>query len=201
MSNSPWHHEVVSLAQKLKEELSKLRENGVNSNADDLVPEYDIACEHKHSCSVLLARVDKFSVTDPTTGERTWKTWIDYDKFQELAKRNAEDPSFTFDVEDYVEDTPKWALFGSEEEGFDPTDTRHHRKKKHPKYTKFDVSGIPTHDDNAKPIDEKERNRLRALMDKKKSEIGDGVSVFEYKGGEKKIEDASLMFRGLVVTK
>ena len=70
------------------------------------MPEYDLACEHKHSCSVLLARVDQFAVPDeydPT--KRKWRTWIDYDKFQELAAKHAADPTFTFGVEDYVADT------------------------------------------------------------------------------------------------
>ncbi len=199
MTNSPWHHEVVALAQKLQGELAKLRE-AANDN-EEKIPEYGLACEHKHSCSVLLARVDQFSVKDPITGNRKWRTWINYDKFQELAAKNAADPSFKFSVVDYLEDTPSWAVFGAEEEGFDPTDTRHRRKKKYPKYTKFDVNGIPTHDDNGDEIDEVERKRLIGLMAAKKKELGDGVSVIDLKGGEKVIDDASLMFRGLTVTK
>lgn len=30
---------------------------------------------------------------------------------------------------DYIAKTPKWALFGAEEGGFDPQDTRHRRNK------------------------------------------------------------------------
>ena len=55
MSNIPWHHEVVELVRNLKHELGKLRE------AEPSIPEYDLACEHKHSVSVLLARVDQFA--------------------------------------------------------------------------------------------------------------------------------------------
>lgn len=197
MTNTPWHHEVVELTKNLQKELMKMREE----ESDSEIPEYGLACEHKHSCSVLLARVDQFAVDDPKTGRRKWKTWIDYDKFQELAARQKDDPTFTFNVSDYVEDTPSWAIFGAEEEGFDPTDKRFRKKKKHPKYTKYDVSGIPTHDHDGKPLTEKERNRLRGLMDAKRAEIGEDISIMEEKRGEKTIYDASLMFRGLVIEK
>lgn len=197
MSNSPWHHEVVELAKTLKRELDKIRAQG----GDDPIPEYDLACEHKHSCSVLLARVDQFTRTDPSSGSRIWQTWIDYDKFQRLTSEYDKDPSFTFGVEDYVADTPSWALFGAQEEGFDPTDQRHRRKKKYPKYTRFDDSGVPTHDDNDEPLSAEERNRLELEMQERKRQIGNESVVTELKGGEKTISDASLMFRGLVVTK
>jgi len=198
MSNSPWHHEVVGMVRTLQQELQKIRDE--TPEGQEKIPEYGLACEHKHSVSVLLARVDQFAVDDPDTGKRRWRTWIDYEKFQILAAKYAEDPTFKFGVEDYLEDTPVWALFGAEEEGFDPTDTRHRKKKKHPKYTKFDKDGIPTHDDAKKPVSEEERKKLRALMEKKKNDIGDGVSVIDLKG-EKIIDDASLMFRGLTVVK
>jgi tRNA wybutosine-synthesizing protein 1 len=195
MTNTPWHHEVVELTRTLKDELAKMRVN--NSS----IPEYDLACEHKHSCSVLLARVDQFTVVDAATGQRKWCTWIDYDKFQELAARNAEDPTFTFTVEDYTAETPAWALFGAKEEGFDPTDKRHRKQTKHPKYTQFDADGIPTHDENHQELPAQERERLNNMMRDRKRQIGDGSTVTELKGGEKEILDASLMFRGLVVAK
>jgi len=199
MSNSPWHHEVVSLAQNLQKALYKLRTENFGENAADLIPEYDIACAHQHSCSVLLARVDQFAVDDPVTGRRIWRTWINYDKFQQLVARNAVDPSFNFEVEDYLEDTPAWALFGSQSKGFDPTEIRHRKKRKHPKYTRFDLSGVPTHDHAGKELDQKERERLLQLMEERKKEIGNEASVIEMKGGEKNIFDASLMFRGMVI--
>jgi len=195
MSNTPWHHEVVDLVKTLKFELEKLKKE------DSSIPQYDIACEHKHSVSVLLARVDQFAYDDPETGVRKWRTWIDYDKFQKLAARNSENPSFTFGVKDYIADTPAWALYGAKEEGFDPTDTRHRKKKKHPKYTRFDDNGVPTHDQNNQELSLEERALLMKQMDIKRSEIGCGSTVTELKGGEKQIQDASLMFRGMVVTK
>lgn len=198
MTNTPWHHEVVALTTTLKEELDKLRKK---QGANPTLPEYDLACEHRHSCSVLLARVDQFSVQDPTTGSRKWRTWIDYDKFHELAMRHEKDSSFTFSVVDYVADTPSWALMGSEEEGFDPTDTRHRRKKKHPKYLQFDDRGIPTHDHNNQELSAEERQRLAKMMDEKMKELGCGSTVTEMRDGAKEITDASLMFRGMVVAK
>jgi tRNA wybutosine-synthesizing protein 1 len=196
MSNTPWHHEVVELCQTLKVELDRLREEG----GPDAPPEYDLACEHKHSVSVLLARVDQFARVGPD-GRRVWKTWIDYPKFQELTARHVQDPSFTFSVEDYTAETPAWALFGSEEEGFDPTDTRHRIRRKNPKYTQFDGRGVPTHDHNNEMLTLDERERLGAMMDEKMRELGCGSTVTQLKGGEKVIEDASLMFRGQVVVR
>ena len=198
MSNSPWHHEVVELTKTLKLELDKIRA----AAGGDALPEYDLACEHKHSCSVLLARVDQFAVDDPVTRRRKWRTWIDYDKFHELAARHRENASFSFGVTDYTADTPSWALFGADEEGFDPTDTRHRKPKKQPKYTEFDDRGIPTHDHNNQALSDQERERLLHLMEQRRREIGgDGSTVTELRGGEKEIQDASLMFRGLVVAK
>lgn len=197
MSNTPWHHEVVQLCTNLRTELNKLKQK---KGYDDL-PDYDLACEHKHSCSVLLARTDQFSVDDPITGKRKWRTWIDYDKFQELVAKSKEDPAFKFTVNDYLADTPSWAVFGAEEEGFDPTDKRYRKKKKHPKFTKFDDDGIPTHDAEGNALSEVERQKLEKLMATKKAEIGDEVSVTTGSAGETFIHDASLMFRGLVIEK
>ena len=195
MSNTPWHHEVVALVKQLKEEIDKLRNDG----RPNPPPEYDLACEHKHSCSVLLARVDQFTDQDPETGKRRWKTWIDYDKFHELAARNAEDPSFSFGIEDYIAVTPKWALFGADEEGFDPAEIRHRRKI--PKYTQFDESGVPTHDHDNQAIPEQERHRLRRLMEERFSRLGGSTVVTQMGDGAIEIEDPSLMFRGMTVTR
>eukprot|EP00593_Proboscia_inermis_P004462 CAMPEP_0171316152 /NCGR_PEP_ID=MMETSP0816-20121228/70426_1 /TAXON_ID=420281 /ORGANISM="Proboscia inermis, Strain CCAP1064/1" /LENGTH=362 /DNA_ID=CAMNT_0011807713 /DNA_START=255 /DNA_END=1343 /DNA_ORIENTATION=+ len=194
MSNSPWHHEVVAIAKTLRTELDLIPG----------IPKYDIACEHKHSCSVLLCRVDQFAVDDPVTGHRQWRTWIDYDKFTYLALKNSRDPTFKFGVEDYVADTPDWALSGAAEEGFDPTDRRHRKKKKHPKYTKFDERGVPTHDCHNQALGYEERTELERLMEEKKREIlGDNHEtmsvVTTIRDGERRLEDPSLMFRGLVV--
>jgi tRNA wybutosine-synthesizing protein 1 len=216
MSNTPFHHEVVALARDLKVELDKLREEQermarehlrVGSKAEQRemmpIPRYDLACEHQHSCSVLLARVDQFAVDDPASGKRKWRTWIDYEKFYELAVKNAADPSFSFDVQDYTADTPDWALFGANEAGFDPTEIRHRKESKQPKYTRFDNRGVPTHDHNDDELIAVERNRLNRLMDERLLRLGgSGASVItQSRDGGKEIADASLMFRGLVVSK
>jgi len=196
MSNTPWHHEVVALVQQLKLEIDKLRQDG-RSNPP---PEYDLACEHKHSCSVLLARVDQFTVNDPSTNERKWMTWINYDKFHELAAKHAADPSFSFDIKDYTAETPSWALFGASEEGFDPDETRH--RKKIPMYTQFDDKGVPTHDQDNQVLSTEERARLSRKMDERFAQLGGASTVVtEMRDGAKEIDDPSLMFRGVTVTR
>jgi tRNA wybutosine-synthesizing protein 1 len=195
MTNTPWHHEVVELTRTLRDELAKLKEAGAD------IPEYGLACEHKHSCSVLLARVDQFMRKDPVTGTSKWCTWIDYEKFQQLAARNALDPSFVFNVDDYIAETPAWALFGAQEEGFDPTETRHRKPNKQPMYTQYDQQGIPTHDSDNIELSIEERKRLQDAMNERMKILGSGTTVTELRGGEKQIMDVSLMYRGLVVTK
>uniref|UniRef100_A0A8C3P765 S-adenosyl-L-methionine-dependent tRNA 4-demethylwyosine synthase TYW1 n=1 Tax=Chrysemys picta bellii TaxID=8478 RepID=A0A8C3P765_CHRPI len=114
MANVPWHEEVVHFVRELA----------------DLIPDYDIACEHEHSNCLLIAH-KKFKID----GE--WCTWIDYDRFQELVQEYENSRgSKTFTAADYVAKTPHWAMFGSRERGFDPLDTRFQRKNK----TK-DISG------------------------------------------------------------
>ncbi|GIX65818.1 S-adenosyl-L-methionine-dependent tRNA 4-demethylwyosine synthase [Babesia caballi] len=101
MENVPWHDEVVRFAQALVDASPFTREH------------YDIACEHRHSCCVLVAK-KSFRVAGK------WHTWIDYDKFHELATSGREFHGLEYSVE-----TPDWALFGSAEQGFDPVDTRY----------------------------------------------------------------------------
>ncbi|KAL7848609.1 hypothetical protein SRHO_G00202320 [Serrasalmus rhombeus] len=114
MANVPWHEEVVHFVQQLA----------------NMLPDYEIACEHEHSNCLLLAH-HKFKVD----GE--WWTWIDYERFQELIQQYEESGgTMTFSALDYVAKTPGWAVFGARERGFDPSDTRFQRKNK----TK-DISG------------------------------------------------------------
>ncbi|XP_025919446.1 S-adenosyl-L-methionine-dependent tRNA 4-demethylwyosine synthase [Apteryx rowi] len=114
MANIPWHEEVVHFVQELA----------------DLIPDYEIACEHEHSNCLLIAH-KKFKIN----GE--WCTWINYDRFQELVRDYERSRgSKTFTAADYMAKTPHWALFGSRERGFDPLDIRYQRKNK----TK-DISG------------------------------------------------------------
>ncbi|NWS66939.1 TYW1 synthase, partial [Crotophaga sulcirostris] len=108
MANVPWHEEVVRFVQELA----------------DLIPNYEIACEHEHSNCLLIAH-KKFKIN----GE--WCTWINYDRFQELVREHERSGgSKTFTAADYTARTPRWALFGSRERGFDPLDVRYQRKNK-----------------------------------------------------------------------
>lgn len=63
MENVPWHSDVKEFSEVLAS-----KSGGV----------YEVACEHAHSCCVLLAKVDKFKINGK------WHTWIDYDRFHEL---------------------------------------------------------------------------------------------------------------------
>ncbi|ESP04730.1 hypothetical protein LOTGIDRAFT_135774 [Lottia gigantea] len=107
MENVPWHEEVIKFVTDLT----------------DRLPDYEIASEHEHSNCLLLAH-KKLKVK----GE--WWTWIDYPKFHELiSEYTLSNGKKTFTTEDYMAKTPPWAVYGATERGFDPLETRHHRKK------------------------------------------------------------------------
>jgi len=99
MQNVPYHHEVVSFSQKI---------------ADMTDGQYEIASEHEHSCCVCLANVNKFK------RDGKWHTWIDFDKFQDLVAQGHSNIT----SEDYMTETPAWAVFGAPERGFDPEERR-----------------------------------------------------------------------------
>jgi len=108
MENVPWHDEVLGFVQDFT----------------DRLPDYEIASEHEHSNCVLVAH-KKFRV------DGVWNTWIDYDKFHQLVQRHyATDGAETFGPTDYMAPTPLWAVYGANERGFDPKETRWHRKGK-----------------------------------------------------------------------
>lgn len=109
IKNSPYHQEVVRFCQEL-----------CDASNQEMGDSYDLACEHEHSVCVLIAN-KKFKI------DGKWNTWIDYDRFNDLAMG-----SETFSATDYMETTPDWAVFGSEERGFDPGEQRHYRKGKAP---------------------------------------------------------------------
>merc|ERR1712087_671735 len=97
MENVPFHFEVIRFCEKLCEYLSS---------------DYEIACEHAHSCCVLIAKKEL-----KINGK--WHTHIDYDRFFELVESGKE-----FGYRDYMAPTPKWAVVGAEEQGFNPEETR-----------------------------------------------------------------------------
>ncbi|CAB4059824.1 TYW1 [Lepeophtheirus salmonis] len=108
MENVPWHEEVVNFSQTFA----------------DMLEDYEISCEHEHSNCILVSH-KKFHID----GE--WKTWIDYKRFHELvSKFDVNDPSTRFTASDYMVKTPDWAVYGAVERGFNPSQTRVHRKGK-----------------------------------------------------------------------
>ncbi|KAH7673664.1 tRNA 4-demethylwyosine synthase (AdoMet-dependent) protein [Dioscorea alata] len=105
MENVPWHSEVKAFSEAMA-----AKSNG----------EYEVACEHVHSCCVLLAKVDKYKINGQ------WFTWIDYDRFHELVASGK-----PFKSEDYMAPTPTWAVYGAEEGGFDPHQSQYKKERRH----------------------------------------------------------------------
>lgn len=105
MENVPWHADVKAFSEALS-----LKSQG----------EYEVACEHVHSCCVLLAKTKKFKI------DGQWYTWIDYEKFHNLVASGS-----TFDSKDYMAATPSWAVYGAEEGGFDPGQLRYRKERHH----------------------------------------------------------------------
>ncbi|TQD90128.1 hypothetical protein C1H46_024292 [Malus baccata] len=105
MENVPWHADVKAFSEALA-----LKSNG----------EYEVACEHVHSCCVLLAKTSKFKI------DGQWFTWIDYEKFHDLVASGKH-----FDSTDYMAPTPSWAVYGAEEGGFDPYQSRYKKERHH----------------------------------------------------------------------
>ncbi|CAN8234680.1 unnamed protein product [Cochlearia groenlandica] len=105
MENVPWHADVKAFSEALS-----LKSNG----------EYEVACEHAHSCCVLLGRTEKFKL------DGKWFTWIDYEKFHDLVASGE-----PFVSTDYMAETPSWAVYGAEEGGFDPEQLRYKKERHH----------------------------------------------------------------------
>ncbi|MCL7024540.1 hypothetical protein MKW94_015792 [Papaver nudicaule] len=105
MENVPWHADVKAFSEALA-----LKSGGL----------YEVACEHVHSCCVLLARTDKFKVNGQ------WFTWIDYEKFHDLVASGK-----PFTSKDYMALTPSWAVYGAQEGGFDPDQARFKKERRH----------------------------------------------------------------------
>ncbi|XP_052202195.1 S-adenosyl-L-methionine-dependent tRNA 4-demethylwyosine synthase isoform X2 [Diospyros lotus] len=105
MENVPWHSDVKAFSEALAQ-----KSGGT----------YEVACEHAHSCCVLLAKVDKFKINGQ------WFTWIDYEKFHDLVASGR-----PYDSKDYMAATPSWAVYGADEGGFDPEQSRYRKERHH----------------------------------------------------------------------
>lgn len=85
MQNVPWHDEVRAFCEAL---------------AARIGDGYGLACEHRHSCCVLIAK-KKFFV------DNKWHTWIDYPKFHALSKRwRDSNGTESFTSMEYIAPTP-----------------------------------------------------------------------------------------------
>jgi tRNA wybutosine-synthesizing protein 1 len=118
MEHVPFHEEVRAFAVAI---------------ADGLGDEYEVACEHAHSCLMLLAKTKFKKVPESAAAGAApkWHTWIDYDRFHELTAANRKDPGATFTALDYLAETPDWAVFGASEQGFSPAETRVYRNARY----------------------------------------------------------------------
>ena len=141
MKNVPYHEDVKKFGEALctarldlvsgrdaaststltPTELATMEEPEPKTGGTPRSAEYGLACEHAHSCCILLARKDPYLV------DGKWHTWIDYEKFQELV---ASGEPFTSDQ--YMLPTPRWSVWGAEEGGFDPGETRVRKVRNHP---------------------------------------------------------------------
>ena len=124
-NNVPYHEEVVKFGQDLLDRVNQIdRQNKVaksGSNAETIEDLYGFACEHEHSNCILLAH-KKFNINNQ------WNTWIDYERFYQLITKYYQTGE-TFSSLDYVCPTPHWAVYGAQERGFNPNDTRFRKGK------------------------------------------------------------------------
>ena len=126
MKNVPYHDDVKAFGEALCAARIE-HAGGVDGEGAELTggtpagAEYGLACEHRHSCCILLARKDPYLV------DGKWHTWIDYEKFQDLAASGK-----PFRSKDYMLPTPHWSVWGAEEAGFDPGETRVRKVRNHP---------------------------------------------------------------------
>lgn len=104
IQNSPFHEEVRLFGAAMCQQL----------HAAGL--EYDLACEHVHSCCILISDRKMFR-------NGRWHTHIDFDKFNELVMRYYATGE-QFETTDYMAPTPDWAVWGAAEGGFSPVDKR-----------------------------------------------------------------------------
>lgn len=109
----PTHSEVRVFAELLRDALAELG-----------CPDYGLACEHRHSCAVLLARE-----RDWRQDGLQWRTWIDFDAFHDLAGPSSEEEGAELK---WSAPTPSWALWDSSEAGLDPEDTPKSRSRQRP---------------------------------------------------------------------
>ncbi|CAD7947092.1 unnamed protein product [Amoebophrya sp. A25] len=89
----PTHSDVIEFASAIQKRL----------------PAYGLACEHHHSCGVLLARKDRWlrqqhvehgttHGDDTRTSNMYWRTWIDFDKMFDLTTSNDSPPNTSVDT-------------------------------------------------------------------------------------------------------
>ena len=126
MANVPFHSEVRAFSAALCEHINaaltatSTATATADSDAASYLDGYELACEHQHSCCVLLA---SRRMRRPEDGQ--WMTHIDYDSFIRCVQRwERTNGEVEFTASDYWAPTPHWALYDSTEAGFNPTEQR-----------------------------------------------------------------------------
>uniref|UniRef100_A0A0G4F9H8 Radical SAM core domain-containing protein n=1 Tax=Chromera velia CCMP2878 TaxID=1169474 RepID=A0A0G4F9H8_9ALVE len=150
LQNTPQAWETRSFAEALCSALNlkgrssaELSGRGAGGSQDAVLREdsgYGLACEHAHSNSCLIAS-NRFLVSATTQEEQgaapdesipkstsqsfpsspmQWHTWIDFDRFADVAGEGCEALQ-RLDAQAYAVQTPDWALLGSPLQGFDPS--------------------------------------------------------------------------------
>ena len=115
MSNVPFHSEVRAFTAALCAAIGEVE--GVQGEGE--AERYELACEHEHSCCVLIAS------TRLKREDGRWMTWIDYERYRQCIGRWYESGGEVgFGVEDYWAETPEWALYDSAQAGFNPVEQR-----------------------------------------------------------------------------
>lgn len=111
----PTHSEVRVFAELLRDALAA----GPSAEGD-----YGLACEHRHSNAVLLAKK-----RDWCPDGLQWRTWIDFEAFHDSAGPGCEEEGAELR---WSAPTPSWALWDSAEAGLDPEDTPRARPRPRP---------------------------------------------------------------------
>ena len=123
MANVPFHSEVKAFTAALCKAIGEL---GAEEGGVGKAERYELACEHEHSCCVLIA-----STRLKRKEDGRWMTWIDYERYRECIARYYESEGKEgFGVEDYWAETPGWALYDSKEAGFNPSEERFTKAKR-----------------------------------------------------------------------
>ena len=82
MGDVLFHEEVRAFTSALCQASGQSSGSGSGEEGDEGVERYELACEHEHSCCVLIG-----STRLQRKEDGRWMTWIDYEAFQRCITR------------------------------------------------------------------------------------------------------------------